>query len=115
MNCPENIEVLMKLRTHMEIQMSMINQTNEIQDDILSNVDTLSPFIQSFTNRYKRVYNKDIAKEEEQMLSLFLLEVDKELKATCMHDYCEDTIDTGPETSKKITYCSHCMCTFPTD
>jgi NMD protein affecting ribosome stability and mRNA decay len=26
----------------------------------------------------------------------------------CKHEFIDDYIDTGPESSKKITYCSHC-------
>ena len=26
----------------------------------------------------------------------------------CKHEFIDDYIDTGPESSEKITYCSHC-------
>jgi hypothetical protein len=110
----ENIEALMKLRSHMEQQSIIIKQTNELIDNLLSGDVSLSPFVISIVNRYKMIYDPRIGKEEEDLLNGFLVDVDKELKATCVHDYCEDSIDTGIETSKNITYCSRCMCTFPT-
>ena len=41
-----------------------------------------------------------------------LVYIDKQLKIECKHEYEEDDIDVSPDTSKRITYCKVCMCTF---
>jgi hypothetical protein len=41
-----------------------------------------------------------------------LQSIEKKLKCECKHEYIEDYIDIDPDTSKCITYCSICECTF---
>jgi hypothetical protein len=104
----ENFEYLKQLRTNMETQLSVINQTQEMLDS----VDSLNMSNITFLTEYKKIYNPVMLKEEVTILTNFLSDLNKLLKSTCVHDYCEDDIDIDSETSKKITYCSKCMCTF---
>jgi len=104
----EEFEYLKQLRTNMETQLSVIKQTLEI----LEGGNSLNMSNISFLNEYKKIYNPVMLKEEVTILTNFLSDLDKLLKSTCVHDYCEDDIDIDSETSKKITYCSKCMCTF---
>jgi hypothetical protein len=104
----EEFEYLKQLRTNMETQLSVINQTQEM----LHGVDTLNMSNIPFLSEYKQIYNPVTLRMEVTILTKILSDLDKLLKSTCVHDYCEDDIDIDSETSKKITYCSKCMCTF---
>ena len=77
------VEKLIKLRLNLEI---MKMSFREQEDEIFSN--------------FEKKFNNIIGS------------IDKKLKCECNHQYVEDYIDIDPDTSKRITYCSICECTF---
>ena len=60
-------------------------------------------------NFYESHINMD---EIKQNFDALLLSIEKKLMTECKHNYVDDEIDIDYDTSKKITYCDICSCTF---
>ena len=103
----EDLTILMDMKNHIETQIYCVNSIN-IFKEILN--DKKTPLLKNLIETYNSSelkYTKDV-----NVIKTFLIEINKQIKATCVHEYVEDYIDVDLDTSKKITYCSICYSTF---
>jgi len=108
----EELNTLLKIRQHIQLQIELLHEQNRFCSSING---SLSPFINTFLNKFKEHINE--TKSEQNMI--FLREminiVEQQIKSVCKHEYEEDTIDIACgcyENTKNITYCSICYSTF---
>lgn len=86
----------------------------ELKDDI----DTINSTSCEIVNDDKLLYDFNQQNDRESIKTKiselnFLLEIiNKKIKDTCFHEYCEDTIDINEDTIKYIKYCEKCWTTF---
>jgi hypothetical protein len=81
----------------------------------MSSSPSSSRIVKNFLSTRKQLEAIQVEEEFPEMkkhIQELLVYVDKRLKELCKHEYEEDDVDISPETSKRITYCKICMCTF---
>ena len=105
--CGEELTILMDMKNHIETQIYCVNSVINFKE-ILNEQKT--PLLKKIIENYNSLelkYTKDV-----NLLKSFLIEINKQIKAVCVHEYVEDYVDIDLDTSKKITYCSICDSTF---
>jgi hypothetical protein len=109
----EELITLFRIRTLLELRLSVINE----QSQILKNINSsLSPFINNFYCYFQDNISTNKKSSEARMLESFLEETNKNIKSICKHKYQDDEIETYrgfSEKIQKITTCSICYSTFP--
>jgi len=112
-NLNEELDILFKLRTHIELQISCQQEQINFNENECCNNPTFSSFINNFFNEYKEHFELKTKKQDLQILNKMMMEIKQQIKSLCKHNYEEDDIDYDyGEKSMKITYCTICYTTF---
>ena len=106
----EEVCMLIKLKNHIELHISYINEINNFKSYLLNN-EKEKMIINSFLEKYSKkellfVNNNTI------LLIEYLNEIRQQIKATCSHIYYEDEIENPDGNLQKITYCQLCYSSF---
>jgi len=105
--CNEELIILMDMKIHIEKQIYCVNSVINFKEFLN---EQKTPLLKNLIETYNLLdlkYTKDV-----NLLKSFLIEINKQIKAVCIHEYVEDYIDIDLDTSKKITYCPICYSTF---
>ena len=112
-NLNEELDILFKLRTHIELQISCHQEQINFNENECCNNHNFSSFINNFFNEYKEHFELKTKKQDLQLLNKMMMEIKQQIKSLCKHNYEEDDIDYDyGEKSMRITYCTICYTTF---
>jgi hypothetical protein len=97
------------------------NKYMEINDNLLSIIDIYNDMIVNYTkmNEYEYPPVRDLLKRKyyyeihSNLIKKTINELIQETCNNCQHDFVSDYIDTGIDSSQKITYCTICEYTKP--
>ena len=104
---------LLEIQSNLKLQLSTIEEHVRIREDIqYTAIKQNKPdnFFSYILNNYLEREVK--LNEDVHFLQSTLKLVEQQIKSVCVHEYVEDYIDNGPDSSQKITYCSLCYSTF---
>jgi hypothetical protein len=104
-----------------EKMMYLKNKYKEINDNLLTIIDIYDDMIVNYTKMKEYEYPpvRDLLKRKyyyeihSNIIQKTINELIEETCNKCQHDFITDYIDTGIDSSKKITYCTICEYTKP--
>lgn len=111
--CLAEIHFLLDIQNNLKLQLSIIKEHKQVREYIQStSIKQKKPdnFFSYILNNY--IERESKLEEDVCFLQSTLKIVEQQIKSVCVHEYVEDYIDNGPESSQKITYCSRCYSTF---
>jgi uncharacterized protein (DUF488 family) len=111
------LNLLLDIKNSLNDQLSYIERVyNFIVENENINYDKIdSSFIPVFFQKYLNCFDKKLINDEIKLLNNLLIETEKQIKSVCVHNYCEDEIETYngfTERIQRITYCDKCGSSF---
>ena len=84
----------------------LVSQLNTVK--YLSEIEEATHVILSYLDIHRKYINNVGIEERKVFISNLIKEVNQYIHQKCEHNFVKDYIDTGPESSMRIEYCSIC-------
>ena len=111
MSNKDSMDTLLKMKKNMELLQSLLNEINNCKIEIVTD-NTYEENTNNVINMYNSFFSIFFITSLSSDLKTIQNKVNDQILKTCNHELEKDYIDTYPERSIPICYCTKCYLTL---